>query len=170
MQIATKSYLNFGIGAVSIFENENIGFKTGVSAYNITNPSFFASPLFDQYKKRFRIAIQNSFIYHINPLMNLRFNYLIWQEHLYVNVYDANDINDNQSIQDNVFDIAYDRKTKQGIFSFELAERSQKNIIGTVGILTNNKMSFNLTYEKPINNSYYDIAHLEIGIKVLLGK
>jgi hypothetical protein len=169
-QVTSNSYVNFGIGAAYKYENKDISFETGVSLNNLGHPQSSASPEFGEYEKRFRLAIQNSFGYDVTELTTLRFNYLMWQERVYGLVYNPDNVDDNAPLVDNIFGVAVDHTVDAGILSFELAERSQKTVIGNLGFETNSRIRFNLAYELPINKDYYDVAHFELGLRILLGE
>ena len=166
----SMSYLNLSTGIFYRYQNCDIRFETGVGIYNLFCPEFSPSPWLTDFRKRHRVAIQNSFSYTLNPNNTLHFNYLLWKEGMYLRDFDPVRVGDTDPIMENVFGVAWQRYFNNNSVSFQIAERSLKALIGIIGLDINQRIKINMACELPIYDRYYDVKHLELGISMQLGK
>ena len=166
----SMNYINYSTGIFYRYQNCDIRFETGVGIYNLFCPWFSPSPWHTDFRKRHRVAIQNSFSYTLNPVNTLHFNYLLWKEGMYLRDFEAGRVGDTEPIQEDVFGVAWQHYYAQNSFSLQFAERSLKSVIGIMGFDVKQRLKFTLSYEVPIYYMYYDVKHLEFGISMLFGK
>jgi hypothetical protein len=166
----SMSYMNYSTGIFYRYQNCDIRFETGVGIYNLFCPWFSPSPWHTDFRKRHRVAVQNSFSYTLDPVNTLHFNYLLWKEGMYLRDFDPVRAGDTEPIMENVFGVAWQRYFNNNSISFQFAERSLKAIIGIIGLDINQRLKVNLAYEMPLYYKYYDVKHLEFDISMQLGK
>ncbi len=166
----SMGYINYSTGIFYRYENCDIRFETGVGIYNLFCPEFSPSPWHTDFRKRHRVAIQNSFSYAINDNNTIHFNYLLWKEGMYLRDYDPYRVGDTEPIQEEVFGVAWQKYFSKNSMTFQFAERSLKTVIGILGFDVNQKFKINLSYEHPLYRPYYDVTHYEASLCMLLGK
>lgn len=159
-----KAYLNFSIGAQYKFELDRFKFKTGFSAYNVTNPQYdFPNATVGKLKKRYRVAALTSLYYQYSQKDAFKVEQYSWKEGIFLRDYVR--LRDTVEIHETTYSFTWLHQMRNQRLSLGLYSRSWQSVYGLIG-LDFEQFGITASYEVPVLKHYYDIGHLEFGLRL----
>jgi len=160
---ADESYLNFSVGLKYKFELERLKIETGFSAYNVTNPDYnFPYVGTNTLLKRYRVTALSSIYYQYSQKNAFKIAQYSWKEGIFLRDYKPS--RDTVEIHETTYSFTWLRQMRKHQLSLGLFSRSWQSVYGLVG-LDFERFGVTASYELPILKHYYDIAHMELGLR-----
>lgn len=166
----TKGYTPaVGGGALYHYENTDVKFEAGLSAYNLKVPE--EGPFFPDFARKVRIVVHQKFSYDIDYAYTLRFNALFWNERFFrLTNAEIENGDDKSALNAEIIGIGIDKKINYSSLSFQVSERSFKSLIGTIGFHSGSGFQVNLTYEQPVKRTLSDVKRFELGFTSFINR
>jgi len=159
------TYWNLALGVAYKLVINQLIFETGISAYNVTNPSGWNIMPQSYFRKRYRMSTHSFLSYAVNASNTYRMEYYSWKEGLYLRNYEPA-LEGNTEIQESTVGLSWLRTTKNP-WSFGLFTRGWKSAYGILKIAVKPTLSFAVSYELPMHKAYYNVTHLEFSAAVI---
>ena len=161
--IGRSSYLNYSVGAKYKFELARFKIETGIAAYNVTNPDYnFPYEGTNTLLKRFRVTALSSLYYQFSKQDAFKVEHYSWKEGIFLRDYKPT--RDTVEIHETTYSLTWLHRVRNNTLSFGLYSRSWKSIYGVVGVNLSDRIGLSASYESPILKTYYDVAHVELGL------